>query len=262
VSKGQDLVSNSRGVALIIVLFVTALLIALIFEFAYGTRVSLRAAANFRDSQRAYFLARSAFGVFAKYPQLRDYVKQGDWGDVPIVSGGDTALKVRWEDETGKIYIKGLLPGSQPYKWLRELFTMQGVSQEVLDKIADSNNPLQLVTDLHRYMADEDYDKVAPFVTVYSNLPKININTASAEVLNSVLAAGQITSITISSILLNREEKPYTTSDLTGIAMTDFVATSTIFKVYSFAKAGGYEKQIEVVIDLNSSNSPLYWRAL
>jgi hypothetical protein len=81
-------------------------------------------------------------------------------------------------------------------------------------------------------------------------------------VLNGVLAAGQITSITLSSILLNREEKPYAASDLTGIALTDFVATSTIFKVYSFAKAGGYEKQIEAVIDLNNSNSPLYWRAL
>ena len=43
---------NERGVALIIVLLVTALLIALIFEFAYGTRISLRAAVNFRDSQR------------------------------------------------------------------------------------------------------------------------------------------------------------------------------------------------------------------
>jgi type II secretory pathway component PulK len=254
---------NDRGVALLIVLLVTALLVALIFEFAYGTRVSMRAAANFRDSQRAYFLARSAFGVFAKFPELRDYIKQDERGDVPIESGGDTALRLRWEDEAGKIYIKGLLPGSQPYKWLRELFRIRVVNQEIIDKIADINNPpLQLVTDLHRYMGDEDYDKVARFVTVYSNMQKININTAPEEVLSSVLAAGGITSITLSSILLNREEKPYTASDLTGIAFSDFIATSTIFKVYSFAKAGGYEKQIEAVIDLNNSKTPLYWRAI
>jgi type II secretory pathway component PulK len=255
---------NDRGVALLIVLLVTALLVALIFEFAYGTRVSMRAAVNYRDSQRAYFLARSAFGVFAKYPELRDeYIKQDAWGNVPIESGGDTALRLRWEDEAGKIYIKGLLPGTAAFNWLRELFRIQVVNQEILDKIAaDTSNPLQLVTDLHRYMGDEDYNKVARFVTVYSNMQKININTAPEEVLSSVLAAGGITNITLSSILLNREEKPYTASDITGMAFTDFVATSTIFKVYSFAKAGGYEKQIEAVIDVNNSKTPLYWRAI
>jgi type II secretory pathway component PulK len=266
VRKDQNWLRNSRGVALIIVLFVTALLIAVIFEFAYGTRVSFRSAVNFRDSQRAYFLARSAFGVFVKYPELRDYIAQGEWGDIPIVSGGDTALRARWEDEAGKIYIKGLLPGSPPYTWLTELFRIQGVSQEILNKMADMSNPqILLVTDLHRYMGDEDYNKVAPFVTVYSNpssLQKININTAPEEVLSSVITARGITGITPSSIISKRKDQPYAASDLTGINLTDFTATSTVFKVYSFATAGGYTKQIEAVIDLSRVNPPLYWRAL
>jgi type II secretory pathway component PulK len=259
----QNRVRNNRGVALIIVLLVTALLIALIFEFAFGTRVSLRAAVNFRDSQRAYFLARSAFGVFAKYPQLRDLIEPGKWGDIPIVSGGDTELRVQWEDEAGKIFIKGLLPGTATYSWLAELFTIQGVNQEILNKMADiSNPPLQLVTDLHRYMTGAEYNKVAPFVTVYSNQQKININTAPEEVLSCVLKTRNITSPTPSSIVLKRKEQPYTSSDLVGIAMTDFVATSTVFKVTSLAIAGGYTKQIEAVIDLSGNNPPLYWRAL
>ena len=54
---------NEHGVALIIVLLVTALLIALIFEFTYGTRVSLRAAVNYRNSERAHYLARSGVNM-------------------------------------------------------------------------------------------------------------------------------------------------------------------------------------------------------
>src|SRR5512147_2488161 len=82
---------NQRGVALIIVLLVTALLIALIFEFAYGTRISLRAAVNYRDSQRAYFLARSGvflFGKFKDLPELAGILpRQGEWAENPLVPG-------------------------------------------------------------------------------------------------------------------------------------------------------------------------------
>jgi hypothetical protein len=87
-------------------------MIALIFEFAYGTRVSLRAAVNFRNSQRAYFLARSGFGVFAKFPELRSFIPQGELGTVPYVSEGDRELGILWEDERGKINVTSITPGS------------------------------------------------------------------------------------------------------------------------------------------------------
>jgi type II secretory pathway component PulK len=81
---------SERGIALLIVLLVTALLIALIFEFSYATRISLNSAINFRDSQRAYFLARSGIFAFIKYgDKLRDYyIPQGEWGVVPLISDG------------------------------------------------------------------------------------------------------------------------------------------------------------------------------
>ena len=248
---------NERGVALIIVLLVTALLIALIFEFAYGTRVSLRAAQNFRDSQRAYFLARSGFGIFLKYKQLRDYFPQGEWVVVPVVSAGDTELRVLWEDEAGKINISGLRLNSTVFVWLTELFRIQNVSQEILDTLADPSNQLQLLTQLHQFMNDETYNKIAPYVTL-SSVPsnKININTASEVVLRSVLATK--TTISISAILSRRQYQPYTSADLTT-DLTDFVATSNVFKVYFFATAGGYTKQIETII---SNNTSVYWRAL
>src|SRR5512139_2607372 len=87
------LLRNDRGVALLIVLLVTALLVALVFEFAYATRVSLRAAVNFRDSQRAYYLARSGVNFagrflveYKKNGKLQDHLEQ-DWLPVPFVSG-------------------------------------------------------------------------------------------------------------------------------------------------------------------------------
>jgi type II secretory pathway component PulK len=246
---------NDRGVALIIVLLITALLLALIFEFAYGTRVSLRAAMNFRDSQRAYFLARSGFGVFVKYKELRDSLPHGEWGVVPIVSAGDTELKIRWEDESGKINIYG---GSTAFSWLTELFRQKGVSQEIVSTITDPNNRLQLLTELHKFMKDEDYNKVAPYLTLYS-IPsnRVNINTASEEVLRSVLATKS--TISISQVLSRRKDQSYTSAELTTDYSDVFVATSSVFRVYFFATAGGYTKQIETVI---SNNIPVYWKSL
>jgi type II secretory pathway component PulK len=106
-------------------------------------------------------------------------------------------------------------------------------------------------------MNDETYNKIAPYVTL-SSVPsnRININTASEVVLRSVLATK--TTISISAILSRRQYQPYTSADLTT-DLTDFVATSNVFKVYFFATAGGYTKQIETII---SNNTSVYWRAL
>jgi type II secretory pathway component PulK len=251
---------NEHGVALIIVLLVTALLIALVFEFAYGTRVSLRAAVNFRDSQKAYFLARSGLGIFINYAELRDNLPQGEWGVVPIVSAGDAELRIRWEDESGKINISGLQTGSMAFNWLAELFRLKGVSQEMLSTIVDSGGKFKLLSELHKFMNDEDYNKVAPYMTLYSAPSnRININTASEEVLRSVLATGT-TAVSISAILSRRKDQPYTMVT-TDEAAAGLVAANTnnAFKVYFFATAGGYTKQIETVV---VNNTPVYWRAL
>ena len=113
----RDLHKN-RGVALLIVLLVTALLIALIFEFAYGTRVSLRGAVNFRDSQRAYFLARFGVTAFTKYgDELRKGIPQGQWQPLPPMRATDTEVSVKWEDETGKIRINDVKTDLPRHTW-------------------------------------------------------------------------------------------------------------------------------------------------
>jgi len=257
---------NNRGVALLITLLVTALLIALIFEFAYGTRVSLRAAVNFRDSQRAYFLARSGVYAFAKYKELQDSIPQGEWGVIPLISAGDVEVRVKWEDERGKINIKGQLGDADTYGWLSELFSNRGVNQKLLDRLAEEKKQIQLLTELHQIMSDEEFGKVSGYLTVYVSGKSVNVNTAPEEVLRSMGISNP------SIIAARRVDNPFKTGDTipgtagvqtqSGKNITNFLdMTSTIYKVYSYATVGDYTKQIEAVINKDSSEV-LYWRAL
>ncbi len=262
---------NNRGVALLIVLLVTALLIALIFEFAYATRVSMRSAVNFRDSQRAYYLARSGVNFVGrvladnlKNGKKQDNLAQTEWLTVPVVSGEDLELRVRWEDEAGKINIK-TMSDVNVVGWLEKLFENRQISADVLDKMKEQKTFL-LNTELHRIMSDEYFGKVESFVTVFSD-QKIDVNTASEEVLNSL-------GIEPSLILSKRESAPITElKDISGLeyVMTkgnlnikNFLdVTSNVFKVYSYATAGEYLRQVEAVIKRDASGfSVLYWRAL
>lgn len=269
----RRIMRSNRGVALLIVLLVTALLIALIFEFAYGTRVSLRAAVNFRDSQRAYFLARSGVNFVGTMltalakdaPQ--NYLEQ-EWQPVPFVGEPDAEIRVRWEDEGGKININTVFKGNSTYKLLSTLFEICGVSQDVLERMCPSPNDrvnFFLLTDLHKYLSEEEYFKVSKFLTV-SPVGRIDINTAAAEVLRSIgLDAG-----VASMIIEKRSQEPFVErKDINAFTGMNTMAagmldvTSNVFKVDSFATVGGYTKQIEAVIDRSTPEFTVrYWRAL
>lgn len=261
---------NERGVALLIVLLVTALLIALIFEFSYATRISLNNAINFRDSQRAYFLARAGIKAFINYgDKLRDvYIKQGEWGVVPVISDGDTQVMIKWESEQGKIPISIVTKGSDAYGLLSQLFTIKQIGQDILDNQIVEKQKFYLVSELHAAMNnDEDYLKVAPYVTV-SPVPsrQININAASAEVLRSLCRSLGKDDGVVGMIISKRSSEPYASkAEITATpGMDQYVATyldvkDTYFKVYSYATVGGYTKQIEAIV---YGKSISYWRAL
>jgi type II secretory pathway component PulK len=260
---------NDRGVALLIVLLVTALLIALIFEFSYATRISLNNAVNFRDSQRAYFLARAGIYAFMNYgDKLRDnYIPQGEWGIVPLISDGDTQVMIKWESEQGKIPISSVTKVSDAYSMLSQLFSIKQISQDILDNQIVAKQNYYLVSELHTVMSDEDYLKVAPYVTVSPVPPrKININAASAEVLQSLCKSLGKDDGVVGMIISKRSSKPYastaeitSTSGMDSLVATYLDVTNTYFKVYSYATVGGYTKMIEAVVNGNNIS---YWRAL
>jgi type II secretory pathway component PulK len=270
--------NNERGIALMIVLLVTALLIALVFEFAYGTRVSLRATVNFRDSQRAYFLARAGVNFAGallcdnlKKNKLQENLEQRDWQEVPVQAGNDMSLRVRWEDEGGKIDIRNVSKGSDGYNRMVILFTNLGIDQDKLDTISswmiEEKRNFHLVTELHRFLSDEEYRKIQDDVTAES-VPKIDINTASSEVLQSL----GLDSTTAEAVIERRTREPFTKetdfSDFLGRDVATKVGgqwtlTSNVFLVDSFATAGGYTKQVEAIITrTNTGFRVSYWREL
>jgi general secretion pathway protein K len=272
----KDKIKNDRGVALLIVLLVTALLIALVFEFAYGTRVSLRAAVNYRDSQRAYFLARSGVNFAGtlladnlKNNKPQDNLEQREWQVVPLMAAGDTELRVRWEDESGKINISAVAKGNEAYNRLSKLFDIRGVSQEALDRIStwmvEEKRNFYLLTELNRFLNDEEFGKVENFVTV-SPVSKININTASAEVLQSIgVSAGAAGLIVEQRVRepFDDQAKVNTAPGMNPAVAGQLGITSNIFKVDSRATVGGYTKQVQAVITRTSSGFTVnYWRAL
>lgn len=262
---------RDRGVALLIVLLVTALMIALVFEFAFGTRVSLRAAVNFRDSQRAYFLARSGVSFAGK--ALSDHLKnnkpledleQREWQIVPIVSAGDVELRVRWDDEAGKINIANVRTGNPSLKRLDWLLAAKGIGDDVLEAI-NAKQELKLTSELHEVMSDEEFGKIQESVTVFG-ADKIDINTASSDVLQSL----GMSELLASRIIERRKQEPFDSLSRinefpgmeTAIAgMLD--VTSNVFLVRSYATVGGYTKQAEAVIVRSASGFTIkYWRIL
>jgi len=69
-------VTNEKGMALLIVLAVVALLSALLIEFSFSTLVDLRSVETFRDRSKAYYIARG--GVEAARIILQDDRNQFD----------------------------------------------------------------------------------------------------------------------------------------------------------------------------------------
>ena len=61
--RGGGVSPSPRGVALILVLTVIAILTSIGVDFSYNSRVSLKLAENARDGMRAYYLARSAVNL-------------------------------------------------------------------------------------------------------------------------------------------------------------------------------------------------------
>lgn len=252
---------NDRGIALLMVLLVTALLLALVFEFAYATRISLNSAVNFRDGQRAYFLALTGINAFkSNGPKLRESFPPGETQPVPLLAEGDAVL-FKWEDEKGKLSINAI-DKSPVADWVDRLFSKQGLATGVFDKVQEKRKEgrFNLLTELHAVMTTEDFRKVEPFLTVQYSDNMVNPNTASKEVLESI----GFSASAAEQIVQQRKEKAFDQESIKPFLPSGFVPTSSyfssaIFKVYAYATVGGYTKQIEAIIN---GNAVTYWKAL
>jgi len=145
---------GESGIALIITLLVLALLMVVVLEFNSSMRVEARAAANFRDGMKAYYLAKSGvtFAIALLEEDLKgEETKNVDslnelWAQkIPPLPVGDGVVSVEITDEQGKININKMatgldVPGATGEKMrelmvrLLEQFELKG---EIANAIAD-----------------------------------------------------------------------------------------------------------------------------
>lgn len=198
------------GIALILVLWVLALISALAIAFAASTRTDLQIVRNDYETARARAAADGAvslaiMGILDPSPQTKWHAGLG----AHVLALPDANVRVSIEDEGGKVDLN-----AAPKDLLLGLFQAIGIDPATSNDLAESviqrrhtpqtettlpapgvattsNRPttsfvdvsdLRLVPGMTRSL----YDRIAPFVTVYSRSPRINPLTAPPAVLAGV----------------------------------------------------------------------------
>ncbi len=165
--------TSRRGIALLIVLWVTAILMVMALSFSVMTRAEGYGAMAFREGMEKRLLAEAGIErgileiVFRSVNRNQSVALEGmaPWkldGTAYTVEMGNGGCQVRVIDESGKISLNGLTDSSGII--LKNLLIRQGTSPEHADTIVDSILDWKDADDLHRLNgAEKDY---------YLSLPK------------------------------------------------------------------------------------------
>lgn len=109
---------RQRGMVLLLVLLVVVLLTTLLTEFAFSTLVDLRLTETFRDSTKAYYLAKggiNAGSMLLKEDRNRhDSLNEAWHQGVVNYPVGDGTVTIRIDDLGGKLAINSLVIGNDP----------------------------------------------------------------------------------------------------------------------------------------------------
>jgi general secretion pathway protein K len=209
---------SERGVALLTVLWVLALLSVIAAGLVSQTHAELQIARNMKETAQARALAEG--GVFLAIPHLLDPSLETKWqpdGQERIVEYGGGTIRIALQDEAGRIDLN-----AAPDELLAGLFAVLGVGSEettrLVDAIADwkdsgdlhrlngakrddyrraglpwvpRNGPFEAVEELRLVlgMTPALYARALPLVTIYSQNARVNPATASAEVLQALPGA-------------------------------------------------------------------------
>jgi general secretion pathway protein K len=131
---------QNRGMALLIVLVIIALLSTLLTELAFSTLVDLRLTETFRDTTRAYYLAKG--GVNAGRMIIQEDRNGYDSLDEPWSQGvvnypvGEGAITVRITDQNGKLGINAMVNRDTPSALMIDRFYRLMLALEI-DKWGD-----------------------------------------------------------------------------------------------------------------------------
>lgn len=239
--------SNEKGMVLLVVVVMVALLSAVLVELTFTTLVQLRLTETYRDRTRAYYLAKGGIQVGRMLLQEdgNGYDDRNEsWAQaVPAYPVGDGLVSLQITEEDGKIDLNRLITSQGNIdtvvqdRFLRLLEALsisdgERLCAALIDWIDKDNEtlkygaetpyyqglttpyraknaPLDDLVELSRIrgFTDSVRQRLAPCVTI-SGDTDINLNTANREVLLSL--SEQMTEQAVETILATRAEKPFT----------------------------------------------------
>lgn len=241
--------SSEKGIAIVLVLLIMALMTAMVVEFASMTFTANASLANWRDSQTLSLAARSGINLAVKV--LSDkydrytYTYPGSISmPIPnILEKFEGIVVIKAEDENGKFNINSLVMPNNTvnkteYESFKRLLRHLNLDEKIADKIADwidnDNEPrlekseegaknayMDSVSELCLIIDSKSYEKLLPFITVYGigNIyaNTININSASIPVL--IAFDDSMTDELAERIVNYRSVEPFQqTSDIVKVA--------------------------------------------
>ncbi|HKW55165.1 MAG TPA: hypothetical protein VJO12_15835 [Stellaceae bacterium] len=204
---------RERGIALLVVIWVLALLAVLIVGFSGDARTELLVARNHYESAGARAIADA--GVSLAIFGILDPAPEAQWpadGRLREVSYADGTIRIRIQDEGGKIDLNaappellagllsttgglsagdagGLAQAIDAYRQaLQQTEPPAGRRGTPRAMIRRQANAFRVIEDLRLVpgVTREIYDRIAPFITVYSGVGDIDPLTAPPEVLRSL----------------------------------------------------------------------------
>jgi len=211
---------GERGIALLVVIWVLALLAILIVGFSGDARTELLVARNHYESASARAIADA--GVSLAILGILDPTPETQWpadGRVRDVRYADGTIRIRIQDEGGKIdlnaappeLLAGLLTtvgglsagdaGSlaqaiDTYRQAQQQADTPAAGGGLRTMVRRQANAFRVIEDLRLVpgITRELYGRIAPFVTVYSGVGDIDPLTAPPEVLRSLpgINAGEV----------------------------------------------------------------------
>ncbi len=292
--NGCNALVNQKGSALLITLLIITLLISITVEFIYEVYVSTSALSNWGNAQKATLIAKSGQALSTTY--LKEFKKLSYTSlservlPVKKYFDPDSLLSVKVEDENAKFNINTIiyqngLTNSEALATLQRLFEYLHIDSSLAVAIADwidpdseprlkdseyavknaylwSINEMKLIKGVDKNI----FETILPFITVFGDNTRININTAKLAVLVSLHK--DMTETLAQRIIYYRENTPF--EDETYIVRVSGMETiggylqgkiavkSSYFRVTSTAVVNEIKRMIESVID--TSLKVHYWR--
>lgn len=240
---------SQKGIALVIVLMIMAIMTAMVVEFASDTYTANASLYNWREAQSLSLAARSGINLAVKVAadnyERYSYTYPGIVVvPVPnVLENFEGKVVVKVEDENAKFNLNSLVSpngtiNKVAYESLKRLLVQLGLDEQIADKVTDwigrnrkmglgnlessaKNAYMNSVDELWLIADSKACEKLVPLVTIYgigaiyANI--ININTASVPVLMAL--DDMMTSALAERIINYRSIEPFQSiSDIVKVA--------------------------------------------